>query len=91
MKRSLAVLLALALAAGCGRTYLEADEADAGSPADAAPPAVPARTTLTRPRPLQRRRRVTLSTDRPATLLFTTDGSNPRTSPRRAPCPRRSR
>ncbi|MBI5542259.1 MAG: chitobiase/beta-hexosaminidase C-terminal domain-containing protein [Deltaproteobacteria bacterium] len=82
----LAVLMLLLALAACGRTSLD----ESGGPSDAAavvPPdaaasaPVPAKTTLSPPPgPFNEKVEVTLTTDKPAKLLLTTDGSDPRSS-----------
>ena len=82
--KRLLLLLALGTLAACGRTFLDDAFPDAAAvppPPDAGPPPVPAKTTLDPlPGPFNGEVEVTAKTDKPATLYFTLDSSDPRTS-----------
>lgn len=85
MPLRLALLFLALAAAACGRTFLDKDEEPTRPDAtvvlspDAGPQ--PARTTLDPPPgPFNGAVEVAVSTDRPATVYFTTDGSDPKES-----------
>ncbi|MGC4113138.1 MAG: chitobiase/beta-hexosaminidase C-terminal domain-containing protein [Myxococcales bacterium] len=91
MQLRLALFAVLLILSACGRTYLDNDKDDDETPPDATVvvippdasiPPQPARTTLEPPPgPFNGSVEVTFTTDKPATVYFTTDGSDPKQSP----------